>query len=63
MKQISHNDTISNFLQDTDTKVKATDLEMSYEGVVSEVTVNGEFDGTLIYFPGVRLKKLKGDDL
>lgn len=56
MKQISEHDSIREFLMLTETKVTIGE----YQGVVAEVEVNDEFDGTIVYFPGVTLLKLKG---
>jgi hypothetical protein len=55
MKQIYEGDPIMDVLETADRKVEVS----GYQGVAVESTdLNGQFEGTLLYFPGVKVKQL-----
>lgn len=57
MKQIFFNGVISDIEVVSDTEVQSGELTPGWVGVVAEV-VRDEFEGTLVYFPGVHAKEL-----
>ena len=59
MQRVSEKLPIHEILGVADTKILARSLDSDYQGIVVEVTNGIEFEGTLIYFPGVQLKKLQ----
>lgn len=61
MIQINELSNVYSVSRYADTIIKATELRSTYRGVVVQVedAVEGKFEGTLIYFPGVTLKELK----
>lgn len=65
MQQVLDSSTITEVFAVADTRITANELRSYYQGVVVEVmaaNVYGDaYDGTLVYFPGVKLKDLKAD--
>ena len=59
MQRLLETSKISEVLQTADTKVGAQELHAAFHGVVVEVTDGIEFQGTLVYVPGVTLKQLQ----
>ena len=62
MQRLLETSKISEVLQTADTKVGAQELHAAFHGVVVEVTNGIEFEGTLLYFPGVTLQQLKREE-
>lgn len=64
MIQIAETEPIRSVTRNGETSVRAGDLQSPFLGIVVEVTGSDDkFDGTLVYFPGVRLSRLKGNTL
>lgn len=61
MERYDHTITVKQLLLSFNSKVKLVDLGADYQGLVAEISVDEQFDGTLIYFPGMNLKQLKGE--
>ena len=59
MQRVLETSLVIEALRVADTAVHADELKSNYQGVVVEVTNGIEFEGTLIYFPGVQLKQIK----
>ncbi len=59
MQRVMETSKITEVFTVADTIVHADELESDYQGIVVEVTNGIEFEGTLIYFPGVQLKQIK----
>ena len=65
MIRMNESEQVRMVLQHADTIVNACTLKSSWQGVAVEIAndncLNNEaFEGTLLYFPGVTLKELKG---
>lgn len=64
MIRMNERDQVLTALRFSDTSVRAKDLQGDWRGVVVETShgnslANEQFEGTLIYFPGVTLKELQ----
>ena len=59
MQRVMETSKISEISRVADTKVNVLELRAAYQGIVVEVTDGIEFQGTLVYVPGVTLKQLQ----